>query len=141
MPTREAQAEWLGNFARGKGTMSFGSGAFEGAYTAASRFEQGEGTNPEELIAAAHAGCYSMAFALALSEAGHEPESVQTTARVSIEKDEGGFSITRSELNTEVKVEGLADDEFQKLAGKAKEGCPVSRALGAIEIGLEAKLA
>ena len=141
MPTREAQAEWLGNFARGKGTMSFGSGAFEGAYTAASRFEQGEGTNPEELIAAAHAGCFSMAFALALTEAGHEPESVQTTARVSIEKDDGGFSITRSDLNTEVKVEGLADDEFQKLAGEAKQGCPVSRALGAIEIGLDAKLA
>ena len=141
MPTREAQAEWLGNFARGKGTMSFGSGAFEGAYTAASRFEQGEGTNPEELIAAAHAGCFSMAFALALTEAGHEPESVETTARVSIEKDEDGFSITRSDLNTEVKVEGLADDEFQKIAGEAKQGCPVSRALGAIEIGLEAKLA
>jgi lipoyl-dependent peroxiredoxin len=141
MPTREAQAEWLGNFARGKGTMSFGSGAFEGAYTAASRFEHGEGTNPEELIAAAHAGCFSMAFALALTEAGHEPESVQTTARVSIEKDDSGFSITRSDLNTEVKVEGLADDEFQKLAGEAKQGCPVSRALRAIEIGLDAKLA
>jgi osmotically inducible protein OsmC len=141
MPTREAQAEWLGNFARGKGTMSFGSGAFEGAYTAASRFEHGEGTNPEELIAAAHAGCFSMAFALALTEAGHEPESVQTTARVSIEKDDSGFSITRSDLNTEVKVEGLADDEFQTLAGEAKQGCPVSRALGAIEIGLDAKLA
>jgi lipoyl-dependent peroxiredoxin len=141
MPTREAQAEWLGNFARGSGKMSFGSGAFDGAYTAASRFEQGEGTNPEELIAAAHAGCFSMAFALALTEAGHAPESVNTTARVSIEKDDGGFSITRSELATEVEVEGLGEDEFQKLAGDAKQGCPVSRALGAIEIGLEAKLA
>ena len=141
MPTREAQAEWLGNFARGTGTMSFGSGAFEGAYTADSRFEQGEGTNPEELIAAAHAGCYSMAFALGLTEAGHEPESVRTTAQVSIEKDDGGFSITRSELSTEVKVDGLDEEEFQKLAEEAKDGCPVSRALGAIEIGLEAKLA
>jgi osmotically inducible protein OsmC len=121
--------------------MSFGSGAFEGAYTAASRFEEGEGTNPEELIAAAHAGCYSMALALGLTEAGHEPESVRTTARVSIEKDNGGFSITRSELSSEVKVAGLDEEEFQKLAGEAKEGCPVSRALGAIEIGLEAKLA
>ena len=141
MPTRSAQAEWLGNFARGKGTMSFGSGAFEGAYTAASRFEDGEGTNPEELIAAAHAGCYSMALALALTEAGNAPDSVNTTARVAIEKDDGGFSITRSDLSTEVKVEGLSDDEFQKLADDAKQGCPVSRALGAIEIGLEAKLA
>ena len=141
MPTRQANAEWQGNLARGSGTMSFGSGAFQGAYTAASRFESGEGTNPEELIAAAHAGCFSMAFALALSEAGHEPESVQTTARVSIEKDDGGFSITRSELATEVKVEGLDDAEFQRLANDAKQGCPVSRALGAIEIGLDAKLA
>jgi osmotically inducible protein OsmC len=141
MPTRSAQAEWLGNFARGKGTMSFGSGAFEGAYTAASRFEDGEGTNPEELIAAAHAGCYSMALALALTEAGNAPDSVNTTARVAIEKDDGGFSITRSDLSTEVKVDGLSEDEFQKLADEAKQGCPVSRALGAIEIGLEAKLA
>jgi osmotically inducible protein OsmC len=140
MPTREAQAEWLGNFARGSGTMSFGSGAFEGAYSAASRFEDGEGTNPEELIAAAHAGCYSMALALGLSEAGHEPESVRTTARVSIEKDDGGFSIKRSELSSEVKVEGLDEEEFQKYADEAKQGCPVSRALGAIEISLEAKL-
>jgi osmotically inducible protein OsmC len=121
--------------------MTVGSGAFEGAYTAASRFEDGEGTNPEELLAAAHAGCYSMAFALALTEAGHEPESVRTTARVSIEKDDGGFSITRSELNAEVKVDGLDEEEFQKLANEAKEGCPVSRALGGVEITLDAKLA
>jgi osmotically inducible protein OsmC len=141
MPTRDADAEWKGNFARGEGTMSFGSGAFEGAYSAASRFEEGEGTNPEELIAAAHAGCFSMALALALSEAGYEPESVRSAAKVSIEKDDGGFSITRSELSTEVKVDGPSEDEFQKLAGEAKQGCPVSRALGAIEIGLEAKLA
>jgi lipoyl-dependent peroxiredoxin len=141
MPTREAQAEWQGNLARGKGTMSFGTGAWEGAYTADSRFEEGEGTNPEELIAAAHAGCFSMAFALALSQAGHEPDSVRTTAKVSIEKDDGGFSITRSVLSTEVEVEGPSEDEFQKLAEEAKQGCPVSRALGAIEIELEAKLA
>jgi osmotically inducible protein OsmC len=121
--------------------MSFGSGAFEGAYTAASRFEEGEGTNPEELIAAAHAGCYSMALALALTEAGHAPESVNTSAKVAIEKDDDGFSITRSDLTTAVKVEGLDEAEFQKHAEAAKQGCPVSRALGAIEIGLEAKLA
>ena len=141
MPVRQAQAEWHGSFASGDGKMSFGSGAFEGSYSAASRFEEGEGTNPEELIAAAHAGCFSMAFALALSEAGHEPDSVETTAEVHIDKDDGGFSITRSNLTTEVKVEGLSEEEFQKLADEAKQGCPVSRALGAIEIGLDAKLA
>jgi osmotically inducible protein OsmC len=141
MPVRQAQAEWHGNLARGDGKMSFGSGAFEGAYSAASRFEEGEGTNPEELIAAAHAGCFSMAFALALSQAGHEPDSVETTAEVHLDKDDGGFSITRSDLTTEVKVDGLSEEEFQKLADEAKRGCPVSRALGAIEIGLDAKLA
>jgi len=121
--------------------MSLGSGAFEGAYSAASRFENGEGTNPEELIAAAHAGCFSMALALTLSQAGHEPDSVHTTAEVHLDKDGEGFSITRSDLTTEVKVEGLDDAEFQKYAGEAEKGCPVSRALGAIEIGLDAKLA
>jgi osmotically inducible protein OsmC len=141
MPTRSSSAQWSGNLARGSGTMSLGSGAFEGPYSAASRFEDGDGTNPEELIAAAHAGCFSMALALALSEAGHEPDSVETTAAIHLDKDEGGFSITRSALSTEVKAEGLDEDEFQKLANDAKEGCPVSRALGAIEIDLDAKLA
>jgi lipoyl-dependent peroxiredoxin len=141
MPIREAQAEWHGNLARGNGTMSFGSGAFEGAYTAASRFEEGEGTNPEELIAAAHAGCFSMALALVLSEAGHEPETVSSSARIHLDKDDGGFSITRSDLTTEVKVDGLSEEEFQQHADEAKRTCPVSRALGAIEIGLDAKLA
>jgi osmotically inducible protein OsmC len=141
MPTRSSSAQWSGNLARGNGTMSLGSGAFEGPYSFASRFEDGEGTNPEELIAAAHAGCFSMALANVLSQAGHEPESVQTTAEVHLDKDNGGFSITRSELTTEVKVEGLDDDEFQQHADEAKRTCPVSRALGAIEVGLEAKLA
>jgi osmotically inducible protein OsmC len=141
MPTRSSSAEWNGNLARGNGTMSLGSGAFEGSYSAASRFESGEGTNPEELIAAAHAGCFSMALALVLSEAGHEPESVKTTAAVHLDKDDGGFTITRSDLETEVSVEGLDDEEFQQHADEAKRTCPVSRALGAIEIGLEAKLA
>jgi lipoyl-dependent peroxiredoxin len=141
MPTSEAQAEWHGNLARGDGKMSFGDGAWEGPYTAASRFETGEGVNPEALIAAAHAGCFSMAFANVLSQAGHEPESVDTTAKVTVEKDDGGFSITRSELSTEVKVEGLDEDAFQSHADEAKQGCPVSRALGAIEITLEARMA
>ena len=141
MPTRSSSAQWSGNLARGSGTMSLGSGAFEGAYSAASRFENGEGTNPEELIAAAHAGCFSMALALTLSQAGHEPDSVRTTAEVHLDKDGEGFSITRSDLTTEVKVDGLDDSEFQKYAEEAEKGCPVSRALGAIEISLDAKLA
>ena len=141
MPTRSSSAQWSGNLARGSGTMSLGSGAFEGAYSAASRFENGDGTNPEELIAAAHAGCFSMALALTLSQAGHEPDSVHTTAEVHLDKDGEGFSITRSDLTTEVKVDGLDDAEFQKYAEEAEKGCPVSRALGAIEIGLDAKLA
>ena len=141
MPTRSSSAEWSGNLARGNGTMSLGSGAFEGSYSFASRFESGEGTNPEELIAAAHAGCFSMALAGELSQAGHEPDSVKTTAEVHLDKDDGGYSITRSDLTTEVKVDGLDGEEFQKHADEAKRNCPVSRALGAIEVGLEAKLA
>lgn len=141
MPTRSAEAEWKGNLARGSGKMAFGGGAFEGSYSFASRFEEGEGTNPEELIAAAHSGCFSMAFANVLSQAGHEPDSVKTTARVSLEPDNGGFSIKRSQLSTEVTVSGLDDDEFQKHADEAKRTCPVSRALGAIDIELEAQLA
>ena len=143
MPTRSSSAEWSGNLAEGSGTMSLGSGAFEGSYSFTSRFESGEGTSPEELIAAAHAGCFSMALANVLSQAGHEPDSVNTTAEVNLEKDDdaGGFSITRSDLTTEVKVDGVDDDEFQKHADEAKSACPVCRALGAIEIGLEAKLA
>jgi lipoyl-dependent peroxiredoxin len=141
MPTRSSSAQWSGNLARGNGTMSLGSGAFEGPYSFASRFEDGEGTNPEELIAAAHAGCFSMALANVLSQAGHEPDSVSTTARVHLDKDDGGFSITRSELVTEVNVDGLDDAEFQQHADEAKRACPVSRALGAIEVDLDAKLA
>jgi lipoyl-dependent peroxiredoxin len=140
MPTRTAHAEWNGNLARGSGKMAFGSGAFEGSYSFASRFEDGEGTNPEELIAAAHAGCFSMAIANVLSQAGHVPESVRTTAEVHLDKDDDGFSITRSDLSTEVKVEGPTEQGFQEYADEAKRTCPVSRALGAIEIGLEAKM-
>jgi len=121
--------------------MALGSGAFEGNYSYKSRFEEGEGTNPEELIAAAHAGCFSMALAGALSAAGHVPDSVRTTARVTLRAGDEGPAITRSDLNTEVAVSDLDDDEFQKYADQAKQGCPVSKALGAIEIGLEAKLA
>jgi osmotically inducible protein OsmC len=141
MPVRSAEAEWKGALQEGSGRMEFGGGAFEGQYSYGSRFEEGEGTNPEELIAAAHAGCFSMQLAGVLGKAGHEPDSVRTTARVSLDKDSDGFSITRSDLSAEVSVSGVEEDEFQKHADEAKRICPVSRALGAIEIGLEARLA
>ena len=142
MPTRSASARWDGSFKRGEGTMAFGSGAFEGAYSAASRFEEGEGTNPEELIGAAHAGCFSMAFALALNEAGHEPESVATDADVHINPAEGGgFEINRIDLRTRARVPGIEPDEFSRIAEAAKAGCPVSKALGGVgEIVLDAQL-
>jgi lipoyl-dependent peroxiredoxin len=141
MPTRTAHAEWEGDLPSGSGTMAFGGGAFEGQYSYGSRFEEGAGTNPEELIAASHAGCFSMQFASLLSEAGHVPDSVETTAKVHLDKDEGGFSITRSVLASEAKVDGVSEEEFQRIADEAKRTCPVSRALGAIDVELEAKLA
>ena len=141
MPTRSSSAEWSGNLARGSGTMSLGSGAFKGSYSFASRFESGEGTNPEELIAAAHAGCFSMALAAGLSQAEHVPDSVETTAQVTIDSVGGTPTITRSELSTEVKVDGLDDAEFQEFADGARSGCAVSRALAGVEITLAAKLA
>jgi osmotically inducible protein OsmC len=126
----------------GEGTMRFGSGAFEGKYSFASRFEDGPGTNPEELIGAAHAGCFSMAFAGNLQRAGHEPQSVETSARVHIDKSGDGFTITRIELDTTANVPGIDEDEFQQIATASKEGCPVSRALAGVgEITLDAKLA
>jgi lipoyl-dependent peroxiredoxin len=140
MPTRSADAEWNGDLPSGKGRMAFGGGAFEGQYSFGSRFEEGAGTNPEELIAAAHAGCFSMQLAGLLGQAGHAPESVRTTAKVHLDKDDGGFSITRSVLASEASVPGLDDDEFQRIASEAKAICPVSRALGAIEISLDARL-
>jgi lipoyl-dependent peroxiredoxin len=141
MPTRSSSAQWSGNLARGNGTMSLGSGAFEGPFSFASRFESGDGTNPEELIAAAHAGCFSMALAAIMSEEGHVPDSVKTTAEVTIETVDDRPTITRSELSTEVSVDGVSEDEFQTYAEGAKSGCVVSRALGGVEISLDAKLA
>jgi osmotically inducible protein OsmC len=120
--------------------MAFGGGAFEGQYSFGSRFEEGDGTNPEELIGAAHAGCFSMAFANALAQAGHSPESVETAARVHLDQVEGGFGITRIELQTTVSAAGLEEDEFQRLAQQAKQNCPVSKALAAIDIDLDATL-
>jgi len=141
MPVRSAEAQWNGNLREGNGTMKVGSGAYEGAYSFPSRFEAGQGSNPEELIAAAHAGCFSMAFAAGLTRAGFAPTSVHTTAKVHIEPVEGGFGITRIELDTEAKVPGIDNAAFQEQAEAAKKGCPVSKALAAVEnITLSAKL-
>jgi osmotically inducible protein OsmC len=140
MPVRTAEAEWKGNLSRGSGRMKLGSGAFEGSYSFPSRFEEGPGSNPEELIGAAHAGCFSMALSHILSEAGHIPDVVHTTAKVHLEKVEEGFKITSIELQTKGKVPGIDEETFQEKAEAAKEGCPVSKALAGTEIRLEAEL-
>ncbi len=140
MPVRRAEAVWEGGLRSGKGTVRFGGGAFEGAYSFSSRFEEGAGTNPEELIAAAHAGCFSMAFSAGLEKAGYTPRRVATSASVAIEKVGEGFQITRIHLDTEAEVPGIGEADFQRLAEEAKAGCPVSRALQAVEITLNARL-
>ncbi|MEW6117476.1 MAG: OsmC family protein [Nitrospirota bacterium] len=140
MPVRKAEAVWSGTLKNGKGTVKLGSGAFEGAYSFASRFEEGTGTNPEELIGAAHAGCFSMALSLLLEQAGYKPERIHTTARVRIEKSGEGFNITSSELETEAEVPGIDEKKFMEQAEAAKKGCPVSQALAGTEITLKARL-
>jgi len=140
MPVRTSDAQWEGDLQSGKGTMRFGSGAFEGQYSFASRFENGTGTNPEELIAAAHAGCFSMALSGGLSRAGHPPNRVHTTAKVHLEKGDAGFRISTIELETEAEVPGIDDAGFQEAAAAAKVGCPVSQALAAVDIKLNARL-
>jgi osmotically inducible protein OsmC len=125
----------------GEGTMAVGSGAFEGKYSFGTRFEDEPGTNPEELIGAAHAGCFSMAFAGNIQRAGYEPQSVETSARVHIDKAGDGFAITRIELDSTAAVPGIGDEEFQQIATASKEGCPVSKALAAVDISLDARLA
>jgi lipoyl-dependent peroxiredoxin len=140
MPVRTADAQWEGTLQDGKGTMRFGSGAFEGQYSFASRFEAGTGTNPEELIGAAHAGCFSMALSGGLSRAGHPPNRVHTTAKVHLDKGEAGFKIATIELETEADVPGIDDAAFQEAAAAAKAGCPVSQALAGVDIKLNARL-
>ena len=140
MPVRKAEAVWEGNLMKGKGSMKFGGGAFEGPYSFASRFESGAGTNPEELIGAAHAGCFSMAFSLFLEKAGFSPERIHTDAKVHIDKVGDGFKITVIELDTQAKVPGVDEKKFQELAEAAKKGCPVSVALAGTEIRLKAAL-
>src|SRR5437016_10991480 len=138
MAVRSAEAEWKGTLREGAGKMKLGSGAYEGSYSFASRFEEGKGTNPEELIAAAHAGCFSMALASGLAKAGHPPTRVDTTAAVHLEKGDAGFSISRIDLRTQAEVPGIDQAAFAEQAEAAKKGCPVSRALAAVEITLDA---
>ena len=140
MPVRSSSAVWNGNLLQGSGTMKLGSGAYEGKYSFPSRFESGQGTNPEELIAAAHAGCFSMALSATLGKAGFNPTRVATTAKVHLEKVGDGFSITKIELVTEAQIPGIDNATFQTNAEAAKKGCPVSKALAATEITLSAKL-
>jgi lipoyl-dependent peroxiredoxin len=140
MPVRTAEARWQRSLQDGSGTMRLGSGAFEGGYSFKSRFEDGPGTNPEELIGAAHAGCFSMAFANALSQAGHKPQEIRTTASVHFDKTDQGWSITRIDLATEGNVPGVDEASFKRIAEDAKKTCPVSKALAATPITLSATL-
>jgi lipoyl-dependent peroxiredoxin len=137
MPTRESSAQWQGSLREGAGSLRLGSGAFEGPYSFVSRFEDGAGTNPEELIAAAHAGCYSMALSSNLGKAGYTATSIETSAKVHLQLPEG---ITRIELATRAVVAGLDDAEFQKIAEETKDTCPVSKALSAVPMTLTAQL-
>lgn len=140
MPTRTSDAEWHGTLREGRGHMRFGGGAYDGAYTWNSRFSDGGGTNPEELIAAAHAGCFSMALSAELTKAGFQPKEIRTTAKVHLDQVDGGWSITRVDLTTGADVPGTDQAAFAKLADVAKAGCPVSRALGGVKITLDATL-
>ncbi len=140
MPLRKAEAEWKGTLKEGKGTIKSESGAINGQYSFSTRFENGVGTNPEELIGAAHAGCFSMALAAGLERAGKPAKRVHTTAAVRLDKVGDAFGITTIDLTTEAEVPGLDEAGFQEQAKKAKENCPVSKALKGVEIRLNAKL-
>jgi osmotically inducible protein OsmC len=140
MPVRTAEAVWQGKLRDGQGHLTLGSGAYDGPYSFASRFEQGPGTNPEELIAAAHAGCFSMALSFMLEQAGYTPERVHTSAKAFLERVGEGFKITAITLETEAKIPGIDEKTFLDKAEAAKNGCPVSQALAGAEINLQVKL-
>ena len=141
MSTRISKASWLGRMPEGHGNIRTESGAVDGTYSFPSRFEEGAGTNPEELLAAAHAACFAMALANMLGQEGHDVERIDASAHVTIETVEGAPTITRSAISTEGHVLGIDADEFGRLAEQAKEMCPVSRALGALETTVVAQLA
>lgn len=142
MTARNGSAEWQGDLQSGSGTVTVGDGVFEGSYSFASRFGEGEGTNPEQLIAAAHAACFTMALSNMLATAGHAPDSVRTTARVQLRNIDGAPTLSRIDLETEGHVAGVDQEEFVQYAEQAKADCPVSRALAGVpEIVLTARLA
>jgi osmotically inducible protein OsmC len=140
MAIRTAKAAWNGSLKEGNGSLALGSGAFEGRYSFSSRFEEGTGTNPEELLGAAHAGCFSMALAAGLGRAGFSPKRVETVAKVHLGKVDAGMAITRIDLETRAEVPDIDEATFQKHAEDTKSGCIVSRALAAVEMRLDAKL-
>jgi lipoyl-dependent peroxiredoxin len=142
MATRNGSAEWQGSLNEGSGTVTVGNGVYTGDYSFKSRFEEGEeGTNPEELLAAAEAACFSMALSLILGNEGHEPESIRTSARAQLRNVDGNPTITKIEVKTEGRVPGIDEDQFRQAAEQAKAGCVISRALGGVdEITLEARL-
>lgn len=140
MPTRNAEATWEGGLQGGNGSFKGESGAISGSYSFGSRFGDAGGTNPEELLAAAEAACFSMALSLGLEKAGFTPERVHTQAACSIEKEGDGFTITTMRLQTRARVQGIDDAQFQEIAQDTKSGCPVSRALKGVDIELQAEL-
>ena len=140
MPTRKASAEWKGGLKEGQGILKLGSGAYEGPYSFRSRFQEGTGTNPEELIGAAHAACYAMALSAGLEKAGHPPTRVSATAQIEFDTDGDAPTIRASTLDVEADVPGIDEQSFREQAEAAKNGCTVSRALGAVEIRLNARL-
>ena len=140
MTKRTSEAQWEGNLKDGKGRFWTASGEVSGVYTHGTRFEERQGTNPEELIGAAHAGCFSMALAADLEKAGYAPESVRTVAAVTLRRGEGGYDITGVELDAQAQVPGIEESEFLRIAEGAKVGCPVSKALAAVPIQLQASL-
>ena len=142
MPTRNGSAEWRGDLQGGSGQLTVGDGVFEGAYSFKSRFEEGEGTNPEELIAAAHAACFAMALSNILAGDGHMPDSVRASARVQLRNVDRAPTLAQIDLEAVGSVPGLGEDEFRRYADQAKEECPVSRALAGVpEVQLDARLA
>jgi osmotically inducible protein OsmC len=140
MIDRKAEARWEGNLREGKGTLRLGSGAFEGPYSFGTRFEGAPGTNPEELLGAAHAGCFTMALSMMLTMAGHPPARLETTATVHLDKVGEGFAITGIDLVTRGKVPGQTAAEFQRLAENAKANCIISKALSGVPMRLRATL-
>jgi len=140
MPGRTSQAVWKGDLQGGSGTVKLGSGAYSGAYSYKSRFEEGTGTNPEELLGAAHAGCFSMALAAGLSRQGFKVNSIDTTATVHLEKGDAGFAISSIDLVTKGSVEGIDEAKFKEVAAATKDGCIVSKALSAVPMTIDASL-